>query len=160
MLAFLSTALSLIVHVPARARSLVMSSTPGVEVNHEWATGEPNRNKKTRPRTATAVADPQPEADAACEADDACVLLDEPIVEQVKSTFELGGGEALDQSGDWAFCKEPPIDPNVTCFLASEVDYLEGEIPEGQPWLCTTSDELHTPITQEAGKSVAAEDSY
>jgi len=40
-------------------------------------------------------------------------------------------------SGDWLFCKEPPEDPSVTCFLADDVDWLDGKAPEGSPWLCS-----------------------
>ena len=42
-------------------------------------------------------------------------------------------------SGEWLFCKEPPEDPSVTCFLADDVDWLDGKAPEGSPWLCSDS---------------------
>merc|ERR1711924_82575 len=60
-------------------------------------------------------------------------------------TFEQAEA-TVNQEGDWAFCEEPPIDPNVTCFLASDVEYLADKAPEGQPWLCTTSSALHDPM--------------
>jgi len=168
MLAFLSSPLSLIVHVPARARSLTMSSAPGVEIGHEWALSSGGRTqRKTQPKAtpavvikaATAVAIKEPAVE---DVGSACIRLDGPTVEQCKDTFEQAEATG-NQEGEWLFCEEPPIDPNVTCFLASDVDYLAEKAPEGQPWLCTTSSALHDPmpdITHEAGKSEASEDSY
>ena len=54
-------------------------------------------------------------------------------------------------TGDWLFCKEPPDDPSVTCFLADDVDWLDGKAPEGAPWLCSDS-----PVMREAPHDGAA----
>ena len=59
---------------------------------------------------------------------------------RVEGLFEKRETSSLENnpmSGDWLFCKEPPEDPSVTCFLADDVDWLDGKAPEGSPWLCS-----------------------
>ena len=62
-------------------------------------------------------------------------------------------------TGDWLLCKEPPVDPSVTCFLADDVDWLDGKAPEGAPWLCSDSPVMReTPHDGTFGTSQVARD--
>ena len=72
------------------------------------------------------------------------LLLFSPVclnrrVEGMFKKRETSSLENNPMSGDWLFCKEPPEDPSVTCFLADDVDWLDGRAPEGSPWLCSDS---------------------
>lgn len=61
---------------------------------------------------------------------------------RVEGMFDKSTGSSPEDnpmSGEWLFCKEPPDDPSVTCFLADDVDWLDGKAPEGSPWLCSDS---------------------
>ena len=61
---------------------------------------------------------------------------------------------------DWLYCEEPPEDADVTCILASDVDWLDDKAPEGQPWLCTSSMLLKEPCPDITGAEAASEDSW
>ena len=67
------------------------------------------------------------------------------MFEKEKAVSEGSSLEDDSMSGEWLFCKEPPDDPSVTCFLADDVDWLDGKAPEGSPWLCSDS-----PVMREA----------
>ena len=69
----------------------------------------------------------------------------EGMFEKEKAVSEGSSLEDDSMSGEWLFCKEPPDDPSVTCFLADDVDWLDGKAPEGSPWLCSDS-----PVMREA----------
>ena len=60
----------------------------------------------------------------------------------------------------WLFCEGPPEDPEVTCFLSDEVEWLDGKAPEGKPWVCSASPVIRNAPLDITGAHAEAEDSY
>eukprot|EP00320_Phaeocystis_rex_P022462 CAMPEP_0119067430 /NCGR_PEP_ID=MMETSP1178-20130426/9788_1 /TAXON_ID=33656 /ORGANISM="unid sp, Strain CCMP2000" /LENGTH=146 /DNA_ID=CAMNT_0007049083 /DNA_START=57 /DNA_END=497 /DNA_ORIENTATION=+ len=96
-----------------------------------------------------------------------CIKLDLDDEQMCEKAFEQPKDGQLPSelednpmSGSWLFCKEPPNDPSVTCFLAEDVEWLDGKAPDGAPWLCSDSPVMRESPHDGIPVQQAQEDSY